>query len=58
MTTPSYPVPRVEQDRRLSPLIADVARVLVDYGYPPVEAVDDVLRLQQALVTFIYGGAR
>lgn len=51
----AYPIDRRADDIRLSPaLIDDVARVLVDHGYPPVVATDDVLRLQEALFSFVY----
>jgi hypothetical protein len=55
--TPGYPIPQPESgdDARFCfGLAYDVAKVLQQYGYPPVLTGRDLTRLQQALFTFIY----
>lgn len=57
----AYPLPRPESggDPRFSMgLLADVARVIRDHGYPPVTAGGDLADLQQALFGFLYGTGR
>ncbi|MET0522643.1 MAG: hypothetical protein ABW156_11845 [Jiangellaceae bacterium] len=54
-----YPLPRPEDDSRFTfGLIRDVAKVLAEHGYPPVDSGDDHVRLQQALFGFIYEEAK
>ena len=54
-----YPVPKPPEgdtDPRFTyGLMFDVARVLVEHGYPPVTAGGDLVELQQALFRFCYG---
>ena len=51
---PAYPLPRPEDDSRFTfGLAYDIARVLVDHGYPSLNG-DDLVRLQVALIRFIY----
>jgi hypothetical protein len=57
----AYPVPLLPpeggEDPRFTPqLWMDVAEVLVRHGYPPVEAVEDVVALRQALFRLLYVG--
>jgi hypothetical protein len=55
--TPAYPIPRPasgEDPRFNLGLALQVASVLADHGYPPLEAGADLLRLQTALFTLIY----
>lgn len=54
--TPSnYPIPRPDDDPRFTyGLTFDVAKVLTEYGYPPLASGADFVRLQQALFGFIY----
>lgn len=62
----TYPIrPRPDDDPRFTRgLMHDVAQVLADHGYPPVEHGLDLVDLQQALYRFLYvdrwieGGAR
>ena len=51
---PAYPLPRPEDDSRFTfGLSVDIARVLVDHGYPSLNG-DDLVSLQVALIRFIY----
>lgn len=52
-----YPLARPANDRdpRFTfGLIRDVAKVLAEHGFPPVDSGTDHVRLQQALFNFIY----
>jgi len=52
---PLYPLPAPEDDPRFTfGLLADIAAVLADHGYPPLRAGADLVRFQQALFTTIY----
>ncbi|MFF4746843.1 hypothetical protein [Streptomyces sp. NPDC001268] len=53
-----YPIrPRPEDDSRFTlGLALDVAKVLKDHGYPPVDNGRDFMELQQALFQFLYVG--
>lgn len=56
----AYPLPRPADDRdpRFTfGLIRDVAKVLAEHGYPPVDNGIDHVWLQQALFGFIYAPA-
>lgn len=51
----NYPLPRTAEDPRFSfGLAFDVARVIEQHGYPPIEAGLDLVELQQALFAFLY----
>ena len=39
-------------------LVVDVAEVLEQHGYPRAATGQDLVRLQQALYGFLYGGER
>ncbi|WP_181785604.1 hypothetical protein [Streptomyces phytophilus] len=62
MTERHYPIPpQPDDDPRFSfGLIWDVARLLEQHGYPPIDG-DDFVDLRQALYRFLYtdrdGGA-
>lgn len=53
----AYPIrPRPDEDPRFNlGLTIDVAQVLADHGYPPIEHGLDLVDLQQALYGFLYG---
>lgn len=52
--TRTYPMPPPADDERFSfGLGVDVARILTDHGYPPLNG-DDFVQLQQALFGFLY----
>jgi hypothetical protein len=54
-TAYNYPLPRDDQDKRLTfGLVLDVAEVLSRHGYPDVTGMDHV-DLQSALFRFLYG---
>lgn len=51
----AYPLPRPADDDRFSlGLALDVAQVLVQHGYPPMQGGLDLVELQQALFRFLY----
>ena len=53
--TSSYPLPRTAGDPRFTfGLIREVAQVLAQHGFPPVDSGPDHVRLQQALFGFLY----
>jgi hypothetical protein len=56
-SAPAYPVPAPEggdDPRFCFGLTYDIAKILAQYGYPPVLHGRDFFRLQQALFRFIY----
>jgi hypothetical protein len=51
----TYPIPTPADDARFNyGLIADVIRVLVDHGFPPITSGGDIVELQMALFGFLY----
>lgn len=57
--SPVYPLATPEGDPKFTfGLLADVAAVLADHGYPPLRAGADLIRLQQALFTTLYQPTR
>ncbi len=55
--TPTYPIGRPasgDDPRFCLGLAIDTAKVLTAYGYPPITAAADLIRLQQALFGLIY----
>ena len=56
----AYPLARPEgqNDPRFSyGLMFEVAALIEGRGYPKIDSASDLVRLQQALFHFIYGGA-
>lgn len=54
---PAYPVPAPgsgDDPRFCFGLTYDIAKVLAQYGYPPVRNAHDFVSLQHALFRFIY----
>jgi hypothetical protein len=50
-----YPLPRAAEDPRFTQgLSIDVAKVLAEHGYPKITEGRDLLKLQEALFTFLY----
>lgn len=59
MTDAKYPLSRPADDPKFTfGLIREVAAVLADHGYPPVDNGTDHVRLQQALFGFVYAEER
>lgn len=53
----AYPLPRPEEDPQFNiGLLADLRDVLAKHGYPKVTEGRDIVRLQQAMFRFLYGG--
>ncbi len=54
-----YPLRRPDEDPKLTfGLIREVAAVLADHGYPPIDNGADHVRLQQMLFGFLYSEDR
>lgn len=55
---PTYPLPRPDDDPRFTfGLVLEVGEVIAAHAYPaPAKSGTDLVRLQQALFTFLYGG--
>ncbi|MFB9367250.1 hypothetical protein [Kitasatospora albolonga] len=50
-----YPLPALDDDFRFTfGLLSDIAAVVAGHGYPPVTSGPDLIRLQQALFSFLY----
>ena len=59
MSDAKYPLPRPADDPKFTfGLIRDVAKVLADHGYPPIDSGGDHVRLQQTLFGFLYSEDR
>lgn len=54
MSTPNYPLPRLDEDPRFTyGLHFDLAKVLVEHGFPELSGADYV-DLGQAMLRFLY----
>jgi hypothetical protein len=53
-----YPLPRPADDPEFNVgLLIDVAKVFTEHGYPPIREGADIVKLRQALFSFVYGEA-
>jgi hypothetical protein len=55
-TSPAFPLSPTNDDPRFTlGLALDVAEAIQGFGYPPITSGADLVRLQSALFSFLYG---